>query len=553
MLETAKEKKWLVKNNNRIIGPFNEEELQAELAKDYMSPFATACIPEQPFWGFIAAYPEFVIHTDITKLTQFTNTLHTNFTRTHKLISEHISSEYSQSEIDSVTSKPLLSGRDHRVRKNNKDLLEMRKKKINFFLVVFCLVIAGICGFIWHNNKESQQLVVPANFLMGADWFSAGDYSKALQIWQTQKNSLSPADFVSFQILKFQLKDDLSQERELMNLKTEGNLNEETKNIIKALAQLKAGNEESGKQVLEDLLNSQTSSDVEKATFANLALLSLKKGACDFFENYKESQFGNKNLIHFAFALCLLKSDVSVEQQEKAQTLLESVIQNQGDYYQEALVGLAYIKSLKKESSFSLVKNLLDSNPYLTDTYWHNVFIDRKIYSWPELIPLCEKIYSSQSEDILFVTFYAYCLIRSNHYESAKEFMEKANLNPKDALIKAVHAYINNFLNFKNESVLLLGDAIRSNTKAKYMLPYILQAQFCEKNKDWDCAFQNWQIVLKHRPDSVSGLGGLAYAKYNQGLYEEAREYMTRGFVADSTDLYSPLLFVQNRLEKLSK
>ncbi len=553
MLDDTKDKKWLVKHNNRIIGPFSEEELQTELAKDYISPFATVCVPEQPFWGYMAAYPEFIVHTDITKLTQFANTLHTNFTKTHKLISDHISSEYSQSEIDSATSTPppSKSEDDHRVTENKTTLLEKQKKKINFFLVVFCMVIAGICAFVWHNNKESQLVTVPKNLHLGADWFSAGDYSKALQIWQNRKNQLSPADLVSFQVLKFQLKDDLSQGRELMRLKTAGNLNEETRNIIKALMQLKTGKQESGRQVLEELLNSQPSSDMEKVAFANLALLSGKKRDCDFFEKYKESRFGNKNLIHFVFALCVLQVDVSVEKRNKAQVLLESIIQNQGDYYQEALVGLAYIKYLKAEDVSSSITTLLDSNPYLTDAYRHNVFIDRKIYSWPELIPLCEKIYSSQAENMLFITFYAYCLVRSNHYKSAKELMAKTSLNPKDPLIKAVHAYIDDFLNFKNEYVLLLGDAIRSNAQAKYVLPHILQARFCEKHKDWDCAFHNWQIVLKNRPDSVSGLGGVAYAKYNQGLYEEAREYMTRGFVMDNTDLYSPLLFVQNGLEKV--
>ena len=125
MSNKDQDKKWLVKNGNKIIGPFSEKGLQTELAKDYISPFATACVPGQSFWGFLAAYPEFVAHTDITKLTQFTKTLNTDFTRTHKMISEHIK--------ESSTSPGTL-------------LKKKEKKLKKLILVCFLLVV---CVLVW--------------------------------------------------------------------------------------------------------------------------------------------------------------------------------------------------------------------------------------------------------------------------------------------------------------------------------------------------------------------------------------------------------------------
>ena len=556
MQGNSKDKKWLVKNNNQIIGPFSEEELQLELAKDYISPFATVCVPGQPFWGFISAYPEFVVHTDVTKLTQFTKTLNINFTKTHRLISDHIFSESSQNEISNTTQNNIPPPP-----KQEKSVVLKRtnKKKAHTDWVIFFLIVVGVFSLIiYQKNKSSQAMrgetaPLSEQAHLGADYFSAGDYFKAFEIWQDQQTQLNPSHSLAFRILKFQLKNDISEGKELVNINNPEIINQEIQNLIKALVQLKIDKQKSASKLFKEILARQPSPDIEQSAFANLALLAVRNKECDFFKQYKESQFANKNIISFAFSFCLLESDPkSLEGRKKAQALLEGVVQNQGDYYQEALVGLAYIKYLKKEDPSAWLKSLLDSNPYLTDTYRHNVFIDRKIYSWSEFVPFCKKIYSTGKENVIFITFYAYCLSRSDRYEQAEQFIKKVALSkPRDPLIKAQQAYIMSAQGSKGESVLLLGTAVRFNTERKYTLPYILQARFCEKNKDWACAVQNWQIVLEKNPLSVSGLGGLSYAKYNQGLYEEAEEYMTRGFSADQTDLYSPLLFVQSQLEKI--
>ncbi len=52
-------KKWMIKNNGFILGPFTEEEVFAEWKKGYLSPFATASLPGQACWLFITNYKEF--------------------------------------------------------------------------------------------------------------------------------------------------------------------------------------------------------------------------------------------------------------------------------------------------------------------------------------------------------------------------------------------------------------------------------------------------------------------------------------------------------------
>ena len=74
-----KDKKWLLKNGDHIIGPFTEKEIKKELKKKYLSPFVCACVPGQEFWGFLAGYEEFkkeyAEYTGISSVGQFIKTL----------------------------------------------------------------------------------------------------------------------------------------------------------------------------------------------------------------------------------------------------------------------------------------------------------------------------------------------------------------------------------------------------------------------------------------------------------------------------------------------
>ena len=561
MLNNYEEKKWLIKNNNQIIGPFTEREVKEELAKGYISPFATACVPGQTFWVFISAYPEFPGRTDTTKLTEFATALRTSFTKTYTFGSRTIPSDQQSKITDSVSdSSSEVQEVPYKEVERSPEfaLMEKRKKKVHTVLIVCSAVVFIVCALFMFLNRESNlsesgdQLISSHS---GRVYFDTGNYSRAIKVWDEERNrkNLNRDDEILLQTLQFQLNNNISRGEALMRLYEDRGVNTELKKMIRALIQLKTDNLQSAKPLLIELMNNSQSQEIKKVAFANLALLSAKTQDCRFFKEYAVNHFENKNLIHFALSLCLLQSkSISVDQQIKAENLLKKISQRPQDYYQEAIVGLAYIRYQKGQEVLSLIEKLLDSDPYLTSKYHYNVYIDRKIYSWPQLLPLCEQIYSSKKDDKLMITFYAYCLVRSHHYELAQEFIKKASLiDSVDVLIKTIYAYVTGFINLKSQSVLILGDAIQSNSDMKYMLPYILQAQFCAENEDWECAVQNWRLVLKNTPDSLSGLGGLAYAKYNQGHYAEAKVYMDRGFDVGKETLYSPLLFIKKMLREI--
>ena len=558
MSSQSEYKKWLIKNNDQIIGPFTESEVKEQISKGDISPVATACVPGQEFWIFIAAYPEFASYTDITKLTQYTSSLKTGFTKTGTFTEKStIPGMDKKEEIPSTD-----QGVSYQIIEENPELhipvKKTHKYKSLVFLTAMSVVVIFIFGLLFllfdtDKQKENGNHVLSR---LGYSHFSVGSYSEAFRIWkeESEKNQLSKDDKNLFQALQFQLNNELSRAAALILLgKARQIPSNEVTNIVQALIQVKTDGWASARRLFNQLVSDGQSTAIKQSAFANFSLTSAKMGKCDFFEDYKEDIFQNKHLVYFAFSLCLLQLDTLTEgQKNTVEDLLKVIIQEPRDYYQEALVGLIYMKLQKgEEEVISVMKSFFNSNPHLTDSYYYDIFIDRKIYSWSDLLPLCEKIYSRNENDKLFISFYAYCLARSYRYELAQNFIKKAKLiDSTDILVKSVQVYITDLANLKSQSALILGDIIRSDSDKLYMLPYILQAQFCERATDWECSFKNWRIVLNNVPDSLSGLGGLAYAKYNQRKYVDAKGYVERGFALDVKTRYSPLLFVDKMLKE---
>ena len=291
---------------------------------------------------------------------------------------------------------------------------------------------------------------------------------------------------------------------------------------------------------------------MKNAALNNLILLSAQEGNCSKVDQYiKQSQSNNLN--SFAFSLCVLKSSTSNESQKRtAEEILQTIIEKKQDYYQESLIIMAHLRQQKNRDTevLALIQTLLNVDPHLTENHYYNVFIDRTIYSWNALIPLCKDIYNSRRDNKFYVAFYAYCLARFKNYESAQRLIRRSqNMDSKNTLFKALHAYIAKISHSYEESTLILGNALQNNSEFNYELPYILQAQFCETNQDWNCAIDNWLLILTINPQSLSALGGMAYSKYQKTHYEEAREYIQRGLKADIDNTYSPLIFVHLQLQ----
>ena len=59
MSKDIKDKKWLVKKNNEILGPFSDEEVKEELSTGNFSILDSACLPDKQVWLCLNNYESF--------------------------------------------------------------------------------------------------------------------------------------------------------------------------------------------------------------------------------------------------------------------------------------------------------------------------------------------------------------------------------------------------------------------------------------------------------------------------------------------------------------
>ena len=59
MSKDTKDKKWLIKKNDEILGPFSDEEVEEELNTGNFSVLDSACLPDRQVWLCLSNYKQF--------------------------------------------------------------------------------------------------------------------------------------------------------------------------------------------------------------------------------------------------------------------------------------------------------------------------------------------------------------------------------------------------------------------------------------------------------------------------------------------------------------
>ncbi len=582
-LPSSENRRFLIRHCDFIIGPMSESEIRTELKEGRFSHFTMACLPYQECWLFLANYPEFS-EIDTEKIKDLPNkeAPSSKITTTPQTVSAYQTVTLSKDSIDSllgettrkvlrnktITEELISSGEvqelpythiEGKSIPSGSPKIEEKTQKWTSLagILIGILVAAGILLKFFSD----QTPILERKFLtqVGLNYFRSGMYEHAIQKFKEvqKKSQLNKESLFLFRISQLQLHGDIYEGQKILESDSAKDLSPDITKMIENLIKIKTGDLGEVADSFSEIAKMSKTTDVKLAALANLVLLSARNGECRKLDRYRQESLSidktNNHLLNFMFSNCILLSKkASKKQMKEAQEILETMSQKSQSYYQESLLGLAYLHDKKNqpEKTLSLIQKLLDSNPRATNNYQYSIFIDKQIFSWPQMIPLCKSLYKSQENNGFYVALYAYCLAHSDNQQSALPLIQKANvIDSSNTLIKATNSFINSLLNLTNESLLLLSDSIKSNIGNQYQLPYILEAQMCEKNQDWQCAVKNWLLVLNKNPNSLSALGGMAYSKYQQRLYEEAEEYTRRGKKQDREGKYGPLSFVNLELE----
>jgi hypothetical protein len=110
---------------------------------------------------------------------------------------------------------------------------------------------------------------------------------------------------------------------------------------------------------------------------------------------------------------------------------------------------------------------------------------------------------------------------------------------PKDPLIQSLYSYILHSSSLEDGASVALGKALEFDMSGTYQLPLILQAQFCERQKDFDCSQKYWNQLITKNPNNLTALAGLAQRALDVGDNAQFTSILVRGLTV-SPD-YKPL------------
>lgn len=227
---------------------------------------------------------------------------------------------------------------------------------------------------------------------------------------------------------------------------------------------------------------------------------------------------------------------------DQALRVLNDFLKNAHDYAQEADFLSLYVYVLKGQTDRATKKaeSILDRDPNLTDEHRHNIFIYSRRLSWGSWVKWCEQIQNSMGSNSAGTALWAYCLFRSDRSLEAKKAIENAvNQGPREPLVQAVYSYILHSSNMDDQASVALGKSLEMDSRGEYQLPLILQAQFCERQKDNDCVARSWTQLLQRNPNYLVALAGMAQHGFDAQDLSQVNSFLIRG-LSISND-YKPI------------
>ena len=236
-----------------------------------------------------------------------------------------------------------------------------------------------------------------------------------------------------------------------------------------------------------------------------------------------------------------------------AEKLVNVLMQKGGIYQQEAYLMQLYIYLLKnqKDKLESSLAGFLDQNPFLSEGYRYNLFMNKQFVSWKSLSSYCSEIIANIEDSFYAKTFEGFCQAKAEEYTIAKKVIQDAmNRAPGNALVQSIYSYIFMKMGLNAEASVTLGSANKSNTDNQFRLPHVMQAKFCADSSDWECAKKEWEKVLEKNLSDISALTGLAQVSFEKGDKSAAFRYMNKA--KSISEDFVPLKVIESKLDESS-
>ncbi len=538
---------WLIKSANRVMGPFKLNEVIVGLQ---LKHFTIMDEISPPFGRWVLIRDELALQSAVKEIRSRPETSENTATLTHTLSSSMNVSLSIKEAIEKNNPKVL----DKLKLVTSSEKINSKSKSTFAFLGgVLVVLVAGALAYFNVNRvkqKDSlQEILTTVN-----QFKTQGFYDRAFALLSKAKltersNPLVDLDLALFQVV-------------LQNQNTTGR-----KNIEKLIPQLESKEAKvmattgMALSYLNDNDYKNAGELIKKALIIdpNYSPALIDRAIIDFVN-------GNPELAEQNFepvmnqtnngVVVLGSTMASIEVNRKGLMpkrilpvlvqMLDDYLKNNFDLQQEAYLLKAYIYTVlgKTQDKIDEVTSLLNSDLESGQGHRIDLLVDRTFMNWKNLLPYCQTIVESDSNNLLFKSLLAYCYSKAGQDLDAKKvILEAESEAPRNSNIAAIKAYIMKLLGQDSESQASLGVALSDR---RILSAWLLKSKFCEKENNDSCIQESLTQLMNVSPRSLPLYVGMAKLEVKKGNKKNALDWIQRGLSLSQT--YMPFLELKNSL-----
>ena len=550
-------KQWLVKSSGRILGPYSKDQIAEHLQKrniviiDEVSPPGGTWILIRDQESFADIIEKLVIEEvqvgDSTQVLSVTD----DFTDT-----EELPTRVSHNPLPSTHQSPPPS--DHETPETEyiyEGLTHKEPSRITIVLVSL-LVISAICLTLYFKMLFlSEEKVENYGSLLveGENLVQQGNLDKALVKYKEayQLDSRVSDFHIHFGALLVRSGETVQARRILEAVLVNDPEMKNEVTLVLGLADLMDGDYTEAEVKFDKILSSHT-----LPTRINKSLSFIKTGKYQKAHALLQNLLSSQETINPLVIILLVESRINLWHEQgnennlhQSLSDLQKYISSQSNYYQESLFMQSYLYSLTGHSmeAESLIRKMLNVDPYQTVNFKENIFINRSLMDWTLLIKWCQPLVDSMNHPVLSHVLKSYCDFKDKNREAALNSIESfVRQNPKEPLALSLYSFILQELSDETKALVELNKALEIEPQNPLALS--LRGHVCERSKNMECSLESWSKLVQVDKNSLVGHTGLARYYFFQGdKAKSAQHYKTA--LGLSTN-YTPLLELVEKLGK---
>lgn len=538
---------WLIRSGSRILGPYTQAEILLKLREKELSLYDEVSEPAGRWWP-IQTHPR--MEDVVEDVRSQTTTDHTDLIGNKTPTASLTDALGEVTPKQKVESKVVETFGVYRQSAQSKNLKGIQ----NLVWIGSALVLVAGVFFLWNQQKDkiqkSEKHEQISDLQNAEKALFIGDYAQALESYKklAEKNPQSHEYAIYLAPLYLQSgSQTLLAKRELEKV-VHLNQSAEAQTAL-GLVYFMDGDVNKAFQSWKQALQINPNYD---PAILNIAYLYMAEKSWHHVRDWIEKFFkrdqspADWNMAYALASVEAYEKNKSSRFLQEADMFLSGTHLKIQDRMQDILLIRARIAHLLNDDERfkKIILELLNQEIDGFKKVRHNAFVANAWFEDEFMIPLCKKNLSSVSTQPEKGLLETYCSIRTNQMDMAqKKITQMREQLPKHALVQAWASYVLDQLHQQDEASVILGRALEMNRSSQYVLPYILQAQFCFARKDYSCAEQNWQFTLKYNPDSLPAKVALAQIKALNGRQNEAIGALKE--LRDSSEDYKPFLDLQ--------